>query len=389
MASAPVSSEVQGPVVLICGDDEFTIKQRSRQLFERWRGELGGDDHEIIDAGCANASQASDAVSRLREAINTRSFFGGAKVVWFKDCSFLGEDRTSGSAAVTGALGDLAKSLKEFRWDGVRLLVSAGKPDKKRVFFKWLEATGRVEWYAALSADDKDWATRAEGEVIKAIRSAGKDIRDDALAECVARVGPNLRALINEVEKVILYVGDRKTVTVDDIRAITTQQKQAQAFALGEALGDRDLPRLLRLLDRELGEIRTGVEKGKSEIGVLYGLISKVRAMLLMRETRDRSLLKPVSDYSAFRAQVERIPSGQLPEDRRFNPLAGHPYVAFQAFRQSDNYAISELNRAMELLLDANLKLVGSSMDEGAVLRQALVEIVGTQPREKSRRQVS
>jgi DNA polymerase III delta subunit len=78
-----------------------------------------------------------------------------------------------------------------------------------------------------------------------------------------------------------------------------------------------------------------------------------------------------------------------LPEDRRFNPLAGHPYVAFQAFRQSDNYATFELTRAMELLLEANLKLVGSSMDEGAVLRQALVEIVGTQPREKFRRQVS
>jgi DNA polymerase III delta subunit len=188
---------------------------------------------------------------------------------------------------------------------------------------------------------------------------------------------------------VILFVGDRKIITVEDVRTITTQQKQAQAFALGEALGDRDLPRLLRLLDRELGEIRTGVEKGKSEIGVLYGLISKVRALLLMRETRDRSLLKPVSDYSAFRAQVERLPSGQLPEDRRFNPLAGHPYVAFQAFRQSDNYATFELTRAMELLLEANLKLVGSSMDEGAVLRQALVEIVGTQPREKFRRQVS
>ncbi len=290
---------------------------------------------------------------------------------------------------MTGALTDLAKSLKEFRWDSIRLLVSSSKPDKRRLFFKWMEATGRVELYAALSADDKDWATRAEGEVIKAIRAAGKDIRDDALAECVARVGPNLRALINEVEKVILYVGDRKIVSVDDIRAITTQQKQAQAFALGEALGDRDLPRLLRLLDRELGEIRSGIEKGKSEIGVLYGLISKVRALLVLRELRDRSLLKPVSDYNAFRAQVERIPAGQLPEDRRFNPLAGHPYVAFQAFRQSDNYLLPELTRAMELLLEANLKLVGSSMDEGAVLRQALVEIVGTQPREKVRRQAA
>jgi len=383
VASAPTTA---GPVALICGDDEFSIKQRARELYDGWRNELGGMDHEIIDGACTNAGQAAEAVARLREALNTRSFFGGAKVIWLKDCSFLGEDRTSNSATVTAALADLAKELKAFRWESMRLLVSAGKPDKRRAFFKWLETAGRVEIYAALSADDKDWASRAESEVIRAVKAARLDIRDDALAEFVARVGPNLRSLINEIEKLILYAGDRKMITVEDVRMMTTQQKQAQAFALGEALGDRDLGRLMRILDRELWEIRAGVEKGKSEIGVLYGLISKVRALLLLREMRDRGWLKPTSDYNAFRGQLERVPTAEMPEDRRFNPLALHPYAAFQAFRQSENFTAPELTKAMELLLDANLRLVGSSMDEGAVLRHALVEIVGTQPKGSSRR---
>ncbi len=386
MATVAPAPTTAGPVALICGDDEFSIKQRARELYDGWRNELGGMDHEIIDGACTNAGQASEAVARLREALNTRSFFGGAKVIWLKDCSFLGEDRTSNSATVTAALADLAKELKSFRWESMRLLVSAGKPDKRRAFFKWLETAGRVEIYAALSADDKDWASRAESEVIRAVKAARLDIRDDALAEFVARVGPNLRSLINEIEKLILYAGDRKMITVEDVRMMTTQQKQAQAFALGEALGDRDLGRLMRILDRELWEIRAGVEKGKSEIGVLYGLISKVRALLLLREMRDRGWLKPTSDYNAFRGQLERVPTAEMPEDRRFNPLALHPYAAFQAFRQSENFTAPELTKAMELLLDANLRLVGSSMDEGAVLRHALVEIVGTQPKGSSRR---
>lgn len=386
MASATAASTAISPVALICGDDEFSVKQRARQLYDAWRTELGGMDHEIIDAACPNAAQAAEAVGRLREALNTRSFFGGAKAIWFKDCTFLGEDRTSNSSTVTAALTDLAKELKAFRWDSLRLLVSAGRPDKRRAFFKWLESTGRVEIFAALSADDKDWATKAESEVIRAVKAVRLDIRDDALAEFVARVGPNLRALLNEIEKLILYVGERKVITVEDVRTMTTQQKQAQAFALAEALGDRDLGRLMRILDRELWEIRAGVEKGKSEIGVLYGLISKVRAMLLIREMRDRALLKPTTDYNAFRAQFERVPTAEMPEDRRFNPLALHPYAAFQAFRQSENFSAPELTKAMEVLLEANLRLVGSSMDEGAVLRQALVEIVGTQPRAAAKR---
>ncbi len=386
MATVAAAPATASPVALICGDDEFSVKQRTRQLYDGWRNELGGMDHEIIDGTCTNAAQASEAVARLREALNTRSFFGGSKVIWLKDCTFLGEDRTSNSATVTAALTDLAKELKSFRWDSMRLLVSAGKPDKRRAFFKWLESAGRVEIYTALSADDKDWASRAESEVIRAVKAAHLDIRDDALAEFVARVGPNLRSLINEIEKLILYAGDRKMITVEDVRTMTTQQKQAQAFALAEALGDRDLGRLMRILDRELWEIRAGVEKGKSEIGVLYGLISKVRALLMLREMRDRAWLKPTSDYNAFRGQLERVPTDEMPEDRRFNPLALHPYAAFQAFRQSENFSAPELTRAMELLLEANLRLVGSSMDEGAVLRHALVEIVGTQPKGSSRR---
>lgn len=388
MATPPPPSEVAGPVVLVCGDDEFTVKRRARQIFGQWKSGLGGIDHEIIEAHCTNVGQVMEAVSKLREALNTRSFFGGDKAIWLKDCSFLGEDRTSSSASVTAVLTDLVNDLSKFRWESVRLLLSAGKADKRRAFFKWIDRVGRVEWYLALSGDDKDWATRAEGEVLKALKAAGVEIRDDALSELVARVGPDLPALVNEVEKTVLYAGDRKLVTVEDVRTVTTQQKQAQAFALSEALGERDLPKIMRLLDRELWEVRSGIDKNKSEIGLLYGLIGKVRSLLLLREMRDRGWIKAGSDYSSFRSQMERVPADQMPEDRRFNPLLLHAYVAFLAFRQSDNYSGPELSRAMEVLLEANLNLVGSSIDEGTVLRQALVEIVGTAPRASSRRSV-
>ena len=34
---------------------------------------------------------------------------------------------------------ELAEELKSFRWDGVRLLISGGKADKRRNFYKTLE----------------------------------------------------------------------------------------------------------------------------------------------------------------------------------------------------------------------------------------------------------
>ena len=67
--------------------------------------------------------------------------------------------------------------------------------------------------------------------------------------------------------------------------------KDAKAFALGDALGDRDLPRALRRLDEELWELQ--FDKDKSEIGLLYGLISKVRAMILLKEMLREGWIKP------------------------------------------------------------------------------------------------
>lgn len=382
MAKAPASP---APLVLICGDDDFTVKQRARARFDQWSAELGGMDHEIVDAAANNAGEALSRLGRLREALNTLPFFGGAKAVWFRDCNFLGEDRTSASAAVTDGLTRLAEELKSFRWEGVRLLISGSKPDKRRTFFKTVEKLGAVEQFNALSADDKDWAGKAEAEALRLFRIVQKDIADNALAELVTRVGPNLRALANEVEKLSLYVGDRPEVQLADVQTMTTPQKQAKAFALGEALGDRDLAKVLRILDQELWEIRTGADKRKSEIGLLYGLISKVRALLMLRELRDQGLLRPARDYASFKSQLDRVPVASLPEDKRFNPLAGHPFVLFQASRQSENYSVPELIRAMDTLLEANVKLVSSGLDEAMVLQQALVSVVGLKPKVAAR----
>jgi hypothetical protein len=89
------------------------------------------------------------------------------------------------------------------------------------------------------------------------------------LAELVQRVGPNARQLDSEIEKIVCNVGDQREISFEDVAAIGTRNKMSRAFALGDALGDRDLPRLLARLDEELWEVK--LDPQKSEIGLLYG----------------------------------------------------------------------------------------------------------------------
>jgi len=371
----PASAAKQSvPLVLVCGEDEFAVQQRAREIYRKWTEEIGGSDHETLDASVNNSGEALRVLARLRESLQTLPFFGTGKAIWLQNCNFLAEERAASAQAVTDALASLAQELKDFSWHNVRLLISAGKVDKRKTFFKAIDKLGTVEALASWSVDDKDWANLAESWARTAIRTRKKDISEEALAELINRVGPNARQLDNEIEKLGLYVGQRQEIALTDVEAICIRNKTARAFALGDALGDRNLPRLLQRLDEELWEVK--LDPRKSEIGLLYGLISKVRALLMLKEMLREGWIKAEADYSRFKAQLERVPANGLPADRRFNPLALNPYVLYKALPQAKKYTEAELVRAMELLLECNRRLVSSNLDESLVLQQTLVQIV-------------
>jgi DNA polymerase-3 subunit delta len=369
-AAVPGSS---GNLVLICGDDEFGVKQRARQLFQQWSAEWAGMDHETIDAQSANSGEALAALDRLREAMQTLPFFGSGKVIWFQNCNFLGDERAASTQVVTESLAGLIQDFKTFPWKEVRLLISSGKVDKRKAFYKAVEKLGSVESFSGWSIDDRDWSMEAESAASRQVRSLKRNISPEALSQLVTFVGPNARQLSSEVEKLATYAGNRERIELEDVLAVTTRNKQSRAFALGEALGARDLPRLLRALDEELWEMKT--DSQKSEIGLLYGLITKVRVMVFLKEMLREGWIKPEADYNRFKAQLEKVPTEALPQDRKFNPLAVNPYVLFKALEHARRYSLAELIRAMDALLECNQRLIFSGLDGALVLQQTLVRI--------------
>src|SRR5437764_171823 len=127
---AKADSKSSASLALICGEDEFAVKQRAKQIYAQWTEELGGMDHETIDASVANSGEALKALAKLREALQTLPFFGNGKVVWLRNCNFVGDERAASAAAVTETLAEIAQELKDYSFENVRLLISAGKVDK-------------------------------------------------------------------------------------------------------------------------------------------------------------------------------------------------------------------------------------------------------------------
>ena len=359
------------PLCLVFGDEDFLVRDRASQVYEGWCAEAGGEDHQIIDGTVRNAAEALEALAKLNEAVQTLPFFGGAKVVWLRGANFLGDDRTASSREVTDRLNGLAKGWETFDWQGVRVLISAGKVDKRKTFFKTAKKIGAVE---DLSVAGKERGSRAALIVRQRLAEPGKKISAHVADELVLLAGTNLQQLHTEADKLAAYVGGRDEVTRQDVHEIATRTRQAQAFALADALGERNLPKLLRVLDEELWEVK--LDAKKSPIALLYGLISKVRTMIFIKEMLRLKWIRAGGGYPQFKSQLEAVPDDRLPDDRKFNPKAMHPYMLFNALGHARQYSEGELTRAMDILLRCNRQLVSSSTDDTLLLQQALVQIV-------------
>ena len=97
--------------------------------------------------------------------------------------------------------------------------------------------------------------------------------------------------------------------------------------------------------------------------------------------------IKLEGDFFRFKTELERFAVEKMPADKKLSPLGLAPFVLFKAVGQASRYTSAELVRAMDLLLQCNLRLVSSSLEERLVAQQTLIDIIGEpQPRRASAR---
>lgn len=84
----------------------------------------------------------------------------------------------------------------------------------------------------------------------KELGEQGRKIQREAISLLVMQVGTNLRDLMNEIEKLLLYVEEEREITSTDVAAVAGFRKEYTIFALQNALGERNLKLTLDIYDR-------------------------------------------------------------------------------------------------------------------------------------------
>jgi DNA polymerase-3 subunit delta len=361
---------------LICGSEEYLVKENARRQVKELSPKGGGEFAvEIVDGTVTRADEAVKAIYRVIEAVNTLGFFSREKLIWLKDANFFGTDKTSAATIVTEAAGELAKVLKEGLPAGVKLIVSASEMDKRRAFFKVFDERGEVAVSDAIDpTKDREWESKVTDFITAHARSLGKSVGRQAIAQLIELNGANLRQIESEMEKIAAYVGDRGAIEAADVRAVGSASREAITWDLNDAVGERNLGKALRLLDRLLFQ-------GEEVIGLLFAIASRVRQLLVMRELVDRKLLRPGGSYNFhhMKGDLDRLAASlrdELPADRKLNPLLLSPYPAHKALQQAARFTRPQLIRAMEWLLETNHQLVTGGLPPRLALEEFLARVI-------------
>ncbi|MGB1258925.1 MAG: DNA polymerase III subunit delta, partial [Akkermansiaceae bacterium] len=283
---------------VITGSDEGSVAEQALKVFNRLKPE-GGDDfsHEIIDGTVSNAEDAFSACSILIQSLQTLPFFGGGKTVWLKRANFMGSDRTSEAERSKQGVEELLDCLKAGLAEDISLVISCTALDKRRAFYKFLKAEAKLSSYDKPDISRDGWQRDVAVIVRQRAQEKGLTFQAGSLDLFVQLAGADTRQIASELEKLDLYLGDRREVNEDDVRLMVPLTHAGVVFEIGNALQKKNSARAIELIDQQLS-------RKESAIGILRASVIPTVRNLFMACAASEGRNIPNSNYNQFAAAL-------------------------------------------------------------------------------------
>jgi len=222
---------------------------------------------------------------------------------------------------------------------GAVLALVAVEAPRSDALTKAVEKTGKVLTFDAPKPRDLPGWVRAQ------LEARGATAEQDAARALVEIVGDDLAALATEADKLATWA-DGRPLERRDIEALATPAREATAWALTDAWGDRDLAELLAACEAELAR--------RDPFGIstrLTAHVGLVRAVQLL-----------AVDGVAGREIAKR--------------LKIHEFRVRKALGHADRYTPEELDAAVVRLAALDAAIKGASRLSGELeLTRALVDL--------------
>ena len=178
-------------------------------------------------------------------------------------------------------------------------------------------------------------------------RSKDKIVNREEGRLLIDLVGEDRALLESQLEKIIVFLGDKKELTLDSIKSLSTQFKEYGIFDLQNALGKKDKINSFKIAERMIG---SGVEP----TFIVFMLTKYFMGLSRVQELTEKKV--PVYE------------SAKLVGTHHFY------YKDYQNARRL--YSDSELYNAVKALLKADLSIKTSTIDKKSIVSLLIAEIL-------------
>lgn len=159
--------------------------------------------------------------------------------------------------------------------------------------------------------------------------------------------GENRNALEAQLEKIFLYIGENKEITIESIRGLSTSLKQYTVFDLQNALGKRNKVNAL-----------------------------KVAHNLLNNGTEPIQIIAMLNKYFTGLARLTELTSTNTNEYQVARILGTHPYYLQDYHNARKIYSNQKLAGVFSALLKADISIKTTSIDDYTLITVLIAEIL-------------
>jgi DNA polymerase III subunit delta len=321
-----VSAEPLLPVYLLTGNDRPKIVRALRRL----RARFGA---ESVDQLAADSSSGADAVA----ACNALGLFAGGDGGRLVVVEGVERWRKADVEAVAAYVADPVP--------GAVLALVANEPPRGDLLAKAVAKGGQVLTFDAPKPRDLPGWVRAQFE------GRGATIDNDGARALVEIVGDDLAGLATEADKITTWAAGRP-ISRPEVEALATPAREATAWALTDAWGERDAAAVLAACEAEL--------ERRDPFGISTRLAAHVG---LVRS-------------------VQRLAADGLPAREIAKQLKLHEFRVKKALGHAGRYSEDELDAAVVRLAALDAAIKGASrLPSELALTRTLVELTrGSEP---------
>ena len=222
------------------------------------------------------------------------------------------------------------------------MVSNQGRYEKKPVTSA-VEAHGAVTRFFPLL--DREVVTWIEGWT----KARGLSLPRDAAQYLWQTIGNDLQTIGNELEKIEIFVKEKKAITLGDVKAVAGDFREYTSFDLAAALGSKDRAKAFLILSRLLQE-------GEQPVSLLGAIAWNFRRLM--------------------RAKSMEATGNEFDEIKRKLNVIFHQSASFR--EQMRRFSVDELRKAFDVMLSADKALKSSGLSGKLVLERMILELCGS-----------